>query len=234
MTDISVYCDESCHLLNDGISTMLFGALWCPTNIRKLIQREIKDIKREFGLSSNFEIKWSKVSKGREDFYEALLDYFWGNDQIAFRAVVVPDKNELNHEIVPGQDHDQFYYKMNFLLLRQVLQKKHRYKIHLDIKDTRSQERVTTLHDYLCKAKYDFDRNMILSMQHVRSDEVEQQQLCDFLLGLTGYANRGLSGNEAKVNLVNRLKRLSRASLIRSTLPSEPKLNIFIWEPRQF
>jgi len=26
----NVYCDESCHLQNDGLSVMVLGAVWCP------------------------------------------------------------------------------------------------------------------------------------------------------------------------------------------------------------
>ena len=27
---IHIYCDESCHLENDGMKAMVLGALWCP------------------------------------------------------------------------------------------------------------------------------------------------------------------------------------------------------------
>lgn len=26
----NVYCDETCHLENDGINVMVLGAVWCP------------------------------------------------------------------------------------------------------------------------------------------------------------------------------------------------------------
>lgn len=26
----NVYCDETCHLENDGINDMILGAIWCP------------------------------------------------------------------------------------------------------------------------------------------------------------------------------------------------------------
>ena len=26
----NIYCDESCHLRNDGQKAMVLGALWCP------------------------------------------------------------------------------------------------------------------------------------------------------------------------------------------------------------
>ena len=29
-TTYNVYCDESCHLENDGQKAMVLGAIWCP------------------------------------------------------------------------------------------------------------------------------------------------------------------------------------------------------------
>ena len=29
---INIYCDESCHLEQDGQSLMVLGAAWCPTD----------------------------------------------------------------------------------------------------------------------------------------------------------------------------------------------------------
>ena len=35
---IHIYCDESCHLENDGMKAMVLGALWCPASHRKFTQ----------------------------------------------------------------------------------------------------------------------------------------------------------------------------------------------------
>lgn len=35
----SFYCDESCHLENDGNDVMLLGAIWCPQNCVKTINQ---------------------------------------------------------------------------------------------------------------------------------------------------------------------------------------------------
>lgn len=29
----NVYCDESCHLPNDGNSVMVLGGVWCPKKV---------------------------------------------------------------------------------------------------------------------------------------------------------------------------------------------------------
>ncbi len=232
MTEYSIYCDESGHLEKDEIQVMTLGALWCPSDQRKSIQRHVREIKRRHGLAPGFEIKWSKVSPAQLDFYRSLIHLFFGDDRLHFRAVVVPDKTRLNHGAVPGQDHDLFYYKMFFLVLREILVRDETYRIYLDIKDTRSQEKVRKLREVLCNENYDFDRHMIRSIQQVRSHEVEQQQLADLLIGAVGYANRGLTTSDAKAALIHEIKRLSGRSLVRSTLPSERKLNVFRWEGR--
>lgn len=232
MTEYSIYCDESGHLENDEIQVMTLGALWCPSDLRKSIQRHVREIKRRHGLALDFEVKWSKVSPAQLDFYRALIHLFFGDNRLHFRAVVVPDKKLLNHSAFPGQDHDLFYYKMFFLLLREILVRDDTYRIYLDIKDTRSQEKVRRLREVLCNANYDFDRYMIRSIQQVRSHEVEQQQLVDLLIGAVGYANRGLTTSNAKTSLIEEIRRLSGRSLTRSTLPSERKLNVFRWEAR--
>ena len=62
-TEYNIYCDESCHLENDGINVMALGAVWCPKKKRKGIFSDIRDIKEQYGLARNFEIKWNKVSQ---------------------------------------------------------------------------------------------------------------------------------------------------------------------------
>ena len=44
---VHIYCDESCHLENDGMKAMVLGALWCPADQRKLLSRKIKVLKAE-------------------------------------------------------------------------------------------------------------------------------------------------------------------------------------------
>ena len=75
----NVYCDESCHLENDGIKVMALGAIWCPVAKRAEISKRLREIKLKHGLSADFEIKWTKVSKGKLDFYLDVIDYFFGH-----------------------------------------------------------------------------------------------------------------------------------------------------------
>ena len=47
---VHIYCDESCHLENDGMKAMVLGALWCPADRRQSISRRLKELKAEHGL----------------------------------------------------------------------------------------------------------------------------------------------------------------------------------------
>lgn len=231
MSTFNIYCDESCHLEHDMHKVMVLGAIVCPIERVRESAERLREIKQKYGLNRSFELKWNKVSVGQREYYLQTLDYFFDDDDLSFRAVVIPDKSVLKHEEF-GQDHDTWYYKMMFRLLEPLLSPDSRYRIYLDIKDTRSEQKVRKLHDVLCSDNHDFDRRIIERVQMVRSNEVEHIQLADLLIGAICYANRGLSGNEAKVLLVERMKRRSRYSLTRSTLLQERKVNILVWRPR--
>ncbi|MGH2493461.1 MAG: DUF3800 domain-containing protein, partial [Ktedonobacteraceae bacterium] len=181
--------------------------------------------------SSSFEIKWLKVSRAKRTFYIDLVDYFFDDDDLHFRALIVPEKSRLRHQDF-SQDHDSWYYKMYFDMLKVLLVPQAEYRIYLDIKDTRGADKIRELHDVLCNNMYDFERKIIKRVQIIRSHEVEQLQLADLLIGIIGYANRGLETNQGKLALVERMRHRSGYNLTKSTLLREDKVNLFRWEAR--
>lgn len=226
----NIYCDESCHLERDHQGVMVLGALWCEVdNVRQVIAR-VKEIKADHNLPSEFEAKWTKVSPAKVAFYRSLVDYFFDDDDLHFRALVA-SKEGLHHAEF-GQDHDTWYYKMYFTLLEFVLSPDHRYNIYIDIKDTRSADKVRHLHEVLANSLYDFDRRIVARVQTVRSHEVSPLQIADVLLGAVSYANRHGEASIAKRALVKRIRDRSGYSLTHSTLLGEHKFNIFHWSPR--
>ncbi len=227
----NIYCDESCHLENDRQTVMVLGAVWCPLEKKDEIFRRIKEIKIKHGLSSSFEIKWTKVSPAKTQFYLDIMDYFFDDDDLHFRVIIIPDKNKLTHEIF-SQTHDEFYYKMYFDMLKVILKPYAKYRIYLDHKDTRGAEKVKRLHDVLSNNLYDFSRQIIERVQTVSSKEVQLIQIADLLIGAISYVNRELSSNSAKLKLVNRMSNRSGYSLKRTTLLQEEKVNIFRWRAR--
>lgn len=228
----NIYCDESCHLEHDNQKVMVLGAVWCPLDKVREISIRLREIKAKHGMKPGFETKWTKVSPAKQSMYLDLLDYFFDDDDLHFRSLVVPDKAKLRHADF-GQDHDTWYYKMFFDLLKVLFTPKNRYRIYLDIKDTRSATKVVKLHNVLCNNMYDFERRIIERVQTVHSHEVELLQLADLIIGAVAYVNRGLCGNAGKDALIARIRERTGYGLTKSTLLKEEKVNLFIWHPSE-
>lgn len=228
---IHIYCDESCHLENDSQKAMVLGAISAPASHRAALGRKVKAVREQFGLPPSFEIKWTKISPARLDFYLALVNLFFNEPMLRFRAVVVPDKAVLDHGQFK-QSHDDFYYKMWYLLLTHLIDDQHSFRIFLDIKDTRSQAKVCKLHDVLCKTHYDFDQQRIASIEHVHSHDVPLLQMADLMIGALSYLHRGLDGSPAKRAVIEEIRARSGHKLLRSTLPRAEKMNLLVWRPK--
>lgn len=235
MTAFNVYCDESCHLEHDRQRAMVLGALVCPVERRRVVAERLRDLKTGHRLGPDFEIKWSKVSPAKVEFYRAVIDYFFDDDDLSFRALIVPDKTILDHA-THHQSHDEFYYKMYYDMLKVLFDPACEYSIYLDIKDTRSAARTRKLEEILStklRSDYGVARRIIHPIQLVRSHQVQQVQLADLLVGAVSYANRELSKNAGKNALVVRIQERARHNLTSSTLLRAKKLNLLRWEPNE-
>jgi len=227
---VNIYCDESCHLPHDRQPAMVLGALWCNADAAPQHNAWIGDLKRRHRLGRFFEAKWTKVSGAKVEFYHELLEYFFASPTMGFRAWVIPDKSILSHAEFT-QTHDDWYYKMYFYLLRNLIWPETRYHVYLDVKDSRSSAKLRKLHEVLQNANYDFEREVIARMQHVHSHDVGLLQLTDLLVGAVSYHTRRLAGNPGKAALVELVRRRTGLSLDRNTLPSERKFNLCVWHP---
>ncbi len=239
---LNIYCDESCHLQHDQQDIMVIGAVYCPIEKKEDIFQRLFDLKKKHNLIPKhkkspkdnrkyFELKWNKVSKTKLDYYKDVINYFFDDDDLLFRVIVVSKKNEIDYESF-NHTHDTFYYKMYFGMLKAILNPEKSHHIYIDIKDTKSSEKVHKLEEVLRNDKYDYSKETIKKVQQVRSHEVEILQLTDLLIGAIGYINRGLDTSKAKTELVDLIKKRSKYSLLKSTLLKERKFNIFIWEPQ--
>lgn len=229
----NVYCDESCHLEHDHISVMAWGAVTCPAGDARAIAEAVRALKAEHGLALDFEAKWTKVSPAKAAFYLALIDLFLADDRLRFRGLVVPDKSKLDHARFE-QSHDDWYYKMYFTMLRPIFTAPHRYRIYLDVKDTRGGPKTRKLHEVLANSLFDFDRECIERVQQVRSHESELLQLTDLLIGALTYANRGLTSSAAKIAILERLRTgLGAQVLTRTSAFAAVKFNILVWRAQE-
>lgn len=227
MNQINIYCDESNHLENSAITPMVLGAVYCPKEKVREINERIKEIKMEHKLNPNYEIKWTKISATKLNFYKDLVDYFFDKSELHFRGLVI-NKTTLNHKQF-NQTHNDWYYKMYFELLSKILDPQQEYYIYIDIKDTQGQEKIEKLHKVLSNSLLDFQRKILKRVQLVRSHEINILQMADLLIGVVQFANRKDVKSETKKVIVDRVKERSNYDLTKSTLPKEPKFNIFHW-----
>jgi hypothetical protein len=232
----NLYCDESCHLEHRNLTSenrfMVLGGISCADSMKKEIFQRIKSIKSENGLGALSEMKWTKVSRPKLAAYRDLIHYFFDQDELSFRAVVI-DKAQLNHSAF-GHSHDEFYYKMYWQMLEWFVEPAHRYHIYLDMKDTLGIQKLKKLEDVLCNSKHDYDRKVIKRIQEVRSHEIALMQMVDVLIGTVSYANRYPDGGHspAKQELVDLIRKRTSVTLTRSTSLGARKFNLFCWEGR--
>jgi hypothetical protein len=228
--NFSIYCDESCHLEHDGIKQMGLGAVWCLKDKTKEISKRLIEIKQRYAFSHSDELKWVKISSNHFQPYLDFVDYFFDDDDLHFRGVLIPDKTILDHEKY-GQTHDEWYYKMFFHLLSHIIDPKQHYTINLDYKDTHGGERTKKLREVLCNNYYDFDRRIIGDINLVKSHQVELIQLTDILVGALTYNARNLIENQGKLKIIDRIKKRTGYTLNNTTLYREDKFNLLVWRP---
>ena len=88
-------------------------------------------------------------------------------------------------------------------MLKAILNPEKGHHIFIDIKDTRSKEKVHKLEQVLRNDKYDYSKEIIKMVQQVRSHEVELIQLADLFTGALSYVHRGLSDSKAIVQNIH-------------------------------
>lgn len=233
--EYNIYCDESCHLEHDKSNVMAIGAVYCPKDKSREINDRIRSIKIRNGIPASRELKWTKVGKSKLQVYKDLIDYFFDDDDLHFRVIVIPDKDKLDHNRF-HQSHDDWYYKMYFDMLKAILSPKDIFNIYIDIKDTNSYVKSQKLYDVCCNSLFDFSHRIIKKLQPIRSEEVQIMQLTDLLVGAVVHHNRSFPEGEyrssSKQELIDLIKIRSRYSLKRTTLVREDKFNIFVWGAR--
>ncbi len=225
--EYNVYCDETNHLQHSS-RFMALGALWGPKEHIKDVSKKIRGLKIEHGLKPGFEIKWTKVSGSERflDFYKKLLDVFFLDNKLNFRVIII-DKKNLDH-ISFKQNHDQWYYKMYFLLIPRILNSDNNYNIYLDIKDTRSNQRTQHLKGIICNALG--NESIINRMQLVSSFQVLPVQLVDLMIGLIQYKYNSSNTTGTKSKLLKHFESHYNIDLTKNTCASERKFNVFHWE----
>lgn len=228
--EYNVYCDESCHLVSNDSKYMLIGAVYCPKYKVKKVNEYIEHLKENYNLSEKIELKWNKIDKKTEKLYLDIINYFFNNDDLKFRVIVV-DKTKLDHEKY-NQTENDFYHKAYYDMLKYIIIPGNSYNIYPDIKDTNSYYYHQVMLDYLRIKMSDTNKKTIKKVQPIRSYEAPILQINDILIGALSYYYRNLFGNSVKLNIINEIKKLYQNDFDTSSYYSNTKFNIFIWRSR--
>lgn len=226
---INVYCDESCHLENEKCKTMVVACIRCPQSKVKKISNDIIALKKKHKIWKYAEIKWTKVSKSKLDFYVELLEYFFNCPFLRFRAIVVPNKSKLNHPAYM-QDHNTFYYKMIYLLVDYFLRYDCCYNIYADKKENSygAKKQMQITKDFLqihCSKQ--------IKMQNITSHNSELMQLNDFLQGAVCFYNRDLHKTTSNIAKKQVVERIIDRGINLDKNNNHPKFNLLIWRPNK-
>lgn len=228
--EYNVYCDESCHLKSNDSKYMLIGAIYCPKFKVKKINEYIEHLKKNYNLSDKIELKWNKVDKKTEKLYLDIITYFFNNDDLKFRVIVI-DRTKLNHEKY-NQTENDFYHKAYYEMLKYIIIPGNSYNIYPDIKDTHSYYYHQIMLEYLRLKMADTNKKTIKKVQPIRSYEAPILQINDILIGALSYHYRGLSKNSIKLNIINEINKLYQNDFDVSSYYNNTKFNIFIWRSR--
>ena len=223
-----IFCDESNHLLNDNSNIMINGSIRIEENMVKNANDYIKKLREEYNYHT--EIKWTKLIYKQMPFYKKLIDYFFSSEFMQFKATLVVNKSNANHQKY-GRNHDEFYYVVYYYTLRDLIKLDGNYKIYFDYKDTLGGNRVSELKKRLihsCKG------DILFTI--IRSHESQLIQLVDLFIGAIGYINRKDIEQNSKVKceiaeyLNKKIKEQGyNIGDIKSTKPWAEKFNIFRW-----
>lgn len=230
LSDTNVYIDESRHV-GDDAGKMLLGALWLDNTQLPIIVDSVRTIKKKHGIAPRREIKWTKVSNSKLEYYKDLLRLFAELDRVNYRTIVI-NKKKIDYEAY-GKTQDEFYYTMQYLLVRNIAEKRlGEVRLFLDYKDAWSGKQSHKLAAYLNNTGS--LHNKSLTAQPLRSHEVIGLQLADLITGAVMYANKpkDQQKSKAKMALIQLIEELIGQKLTQGTPYSAEKFNIFFWEPQ--
>lgn len=221
-----IYCDEAMPDLftsaNPRAQYLMIGGLWLPSKIRNEAKKKIQALRHEHNTWG--EIKWTKVSNNKLDFYLALIDLFMGYGMdMRFRCIAV-DREQVNMGL-HANDGELGFYKFYYQLLHHWILDRNEYHVFCDTKSNRDLNRLKDLKRCLGYANLS---SSVTNVQALPSRQVSLIQLCDLLLGAASSRLNGtLNEGTAKEVIVKRLESRLDIHSIGPTGKSAEKYNVF-------
>ncbi|WP_319760759.1 DUF3800 domain-containing protein [Maridesulfovibrio sp.] len=224
--DFEVYCDENFPDLFTSTSPkaryMMIGGLWIPSGLRSHVKESVSNLRERHQAWG--EIKWTKVSPSKIDFYLDLIDLFFSyQESMRFRCIAID--REVYDGAINNGDNELGFYKFYYQLIHHWVADHNTYKIFCDTKTSRDKTRLSVLHRCLCNSNH---LSQIQSIQALPSKQVVLIQLCDLLLGAaSSRINETLTEGSAKSMLVQRIENRLGIYKLAPTYRDAIKFNIF-------
>lgn len=218
-----VYCDESRHDGSAQNRFMSIGGLWLPRSRKKELTEQFQLLRKDNDLRG--EIKWSKVSSQKLDIYKKIVDFFFAQEDLHFRVILV-DQTKVNLAKFHGNDRELGFYKFYFEMLEKWLLPGHRYLILLDYKRNKGADRYTTLRRVLENATK--GKAWIDDLTVIDSHQSPLAQICDLLTGATAASWCELKPDGPKFELARYIG-IKRGAALKTVTggPGMTKFNIF-------
>ncbi len=225
--NFNVYCDESyldCITSKrcDVVKYMAIGSIWLKQEDVLRVKNDIKKIKERHNCFG--ELKWSKVSGKKLDFYKELIDLFWSyGSTVRFRCIIIDRDTILWKK--HNNDAELGFYKFYYQMLRHWIYMTNSYKIYCDKKVNSRKDNLKTLKSFL-----DTFAN-IVGVYAAESRDMPILQFADFFTGLTAvkFNNTVLENSPKKILIEYLEEKMGRP--ICETFRDEPKFNIFNIKP---
>jgi hypothetical protein len=178
-----VYCDESRH--DGGLQNpyMAIGSLWMPREQKKGLSKAFREKCYSLGLRG--EIKWHKVSRQKLDAYKSLADFFFEQEALKFRAIVV-DQRKLDLSRFHGADRELGFYKFYYEMLHHWMEEGNEYLVLLDFIQNKQANRFTELRKVLENKL--IGKAWIRDLTVIDSHKTPLGQLVDLLTGAVAAA----------------------------------------------
>lgn len=221
--NFDIYCDESCQeVFKDpkAHKYMILGGLWMPLDFRDEFKKNIKQYKLEHKYFS--EIKWNKVAPSSLNFYKSIINYFFTEDNLRFRAITI-ESSKIDFVKFSEGDAELNFYKFYYQLIHLWLLDFNVYNIFLDYKINKERSRIKDLKRVLGLSNISSE---IKNVQSLPSKESLGIQLADLLIGsISGKFNSELT-SKAKIDIINSIeKHLGKP--IEPTPKFKEKFNVF-------
>jgi hypothetical protein len=220
-----VYCDESRHEGPKNHRYMAIGSLWLPRDTKEDLTKQFRTLCRELGLRG--EIKWNRVSRKYLNAYRRLIDFFFTQEHIRYRVIVV-EHSKVDVDRYHDGDRELGFYKFYYQLLKQWFEADNEYLVLLDYKKNKGSDRYSTLRQYLERSVK--GKAWISDLAVINSSETPLAQLCDLLTGSVAAAwCLDLQAGRPKAELASYIaERRGDGSLRFPNLsPESTKFNIF-------